>query len=597
VVDQPATNATADALTGVSDREAVVLNLSGSSESVQRVAGRLDYSDYFNPTRLYAYRDDYLLTASTSTTIQINLDSFDIDAYLQLVDPYSGSVLAFDDDGGSGTNAQLSFTAQAGGEYLIRATSYSSFEVGVYSLTAYLGSGGEPEPPNPPNGFDPASGYGLVDAAAAVAQAIGEQGFSTVPDIGGDQWNNDMINAPEVWAQGYTGQGITVAVIDSGVDINHEDLRENIWANVDETLGDGIDNDNNGYIDDRFGWNFGVGQSNNNVLPGTTDPGQSHGTHVAGTIAAMNNGIGMTGVAHGANIMALRLGDIFTDASGRGRFTNAGSLAQSIRYAVDNGARVINMSLGWSDEGGAVLDALAYAASRNVITVSSAGNESDLSPNTPPGQYATDYGVVVGAVDSRGNLANFSDRAGSDSRMQYVTAPGVEIYSTVSNSSRYDFYSGTSMASPHVAGVVALMLSANPNLTHTEVRSILTGTTASRLGQSTSDVADPDTGTDFLPENNGDLIGPSGLADDFIGSLGQFHWPDAPTRAESSEGVATNSSRNPQDRLWDWELPEATSFGARVAYASEEQSALWAEDLVLPMQADWLADDLMLAIA
>jgi|GEM_PF-1765686 len=579
---------TSDDLTGLADGEAVLLNIGSSPNSRQQVSGRLDFSDYFNPTRLYAFKDDYLITASANTSIQINLDSFDFDAYLQVVNPYTGRVLGFDDDGGSGTNAQLTFTAQAGGEYLIRATSYSSYEVGAYSLTAYLGSGNEPEPPNPPSEFSQASGYGLVDAAAAVAEAIGRSQFDNVPDIGGNQWNNDLINAPEVWAQGYTGEGITVAVIDSGVDINHEDLRDNIWANVDEILGDGIDNDNNGFVDDRFGWNFGTGQNNNDVRPGTMDPGQSHGTHVAGTIAAMNNGFGMTGVAHGSNIMAIRMGDVSNN-----RFVNGGSLAQGIRYAVDNGARVINMSLGWNDESGAVQDALAYAAERNVITVSAAGNQGNPSPGQP-GRYATDYGVVVGAVDSQSNLADFSNRAGTDSRMQYVTAPGVDIYSTVSNSLRYDSDDGTSMASPHVAGVVALMLSANANLTHSDVRSILTGTTASSTGQGLFDWADPDAETDVSPEYPPDLIGPSALADAFGSTSSQFSWLEASPQTKLAEAVAPSPSDPAQDLLSDWQL---TTLAARVVYASEAQPIKLTEELVLPLLADWLADDAMLAIA
>jgi len=166
--------------------------------------------------------------------------------------------------------------------------------------------------------------------------------FADVPNLGGNNWGNDMVNAPEAWARGYTGQGVTVAVIDSGVDISHQDLSNNIWRNTGEIASNGIDDDGNGYTDDVYGWNFGIGQNNNNVLPGTTSSGQGHGTHVAGTIAAANNGIGMTGVAYNSRIMAIRMGDV----DSQGRFTNGGNLAQAIRYAVDNGARVINMSLG-----------------------------------------------------------------------------------------------------------------------------------------------------------------------------------------------------------------------------------------------------------
>lgn len=464
--EQSATNA--DALTGIEEGQALLLSADGTAVSSETIQGNLDFSDYFNPTRLYAFKDDYLLTSPVSGSVQINLNSWQFDAYLQLVDATTGRLLAFDDDGGSGTNAQLSFTAQAGAQYLIRATSYWSFEVGDYQLTAQLGSGGQPVPPTPPSDFDSAYGYGLVDAAAAIAETTG-QSLPVSSDTTSNQWwNNEMVNAPDAWAQGYTGQNVTVAVIDSGVDIYHEDLRDNIWVNSDEVLGDGIDNDGNGYVDDRYGWNFGWGQNNNNVLPGTNDPGQGHGTHVAGTIAAANNGIGMTGVAYNADIMAIRMGDVSDNS-----FVNAGNLAQAIRYAVDNGADVINMSLGWSDPTGSIRDALAYAASQNVIAVTAAGNSSLSAPGSPA-HYATDYGISVGAVDRFGNITNFSNRAGSDRRMHHVMAPGQDIYSTLPGD-QYGYQNGTSMAAPHVAGVIALMLSANPNLTHDQVREMLIG--------------------------------------------------------------------------------------------------------------------------
>lgn len=455
-----------DTITGIDHGEALLHGHTSSAND--SINGRLDVFDFINPTRNYAtYMDEYTFVSSTHDNIQINLDSSEFDAYLQLLDANTGELIAFDDDGGSGTNAQLNFTAQAGGQYLVRATSYGVFEVGNYSLTAQSGTDGS-APPNAPR-FDSAYGYGLVDAASAVAGAIGQSRFAEVADIGGNQWNNDMVYAPEVWAQGYTGEGVTVAVIDSGVDIFHEDLRDNIWVNTDEIFDDGIDNDGNGYIDDYFGWNFGAGQNNNNILPGTSDPTQGHGTHVAGTIAAANNGTGMTGVAYNADIMSLRLGDV----SG-GSFVNPGDLAQAIRYAVDNGADVINMSLGWSDPTGSIHDALAYAAANNVIAVTAAGNSSLPSPGTPA-HYATDYGISVGAVDWNGNITSFSNWAGTDSRMRHIMAPGQDIYSTTPNNT-YEYMPGTSMAAPHVAGVVALMLEANPNLSHDQVRDILMGT-------------------------------------------------------------------------------------------------------------------------
>lgn len=314
--------------------------------------------------------------------------------------------------------------------------------------------------------FNPFSGYGLVDAAESVARSLNMTNFSNVADLGGTNWGVDLVKAPEVWNRGYTGQGVTVAVIDSGVDITHPDLQGNIWINSGEIAGDGIDNDGNGYIDDIHGWNFGIGQNNNNVMPGTSDPGQNHGTHVAGTIAARNNGLGTTGVAPDAKIMALRLGDV----SGN-NIVNSGSLATAIRYAVDNGAKVINMSLGFSGSP-ALQSALAYAAANNVMTISASGNEGSLNPNAPA-VYATQYGISVGAVNRSRVVPTFSNGSSLNRRLQHVVAPGVQVYSTLPGGS-YGLNQGTSMAAPHVAGVAALMYGANPNLTPNQVRQFIT---------------------------------------------------------------------------------------------------------------------------
>ena len=466
-----------DDLTGIDDEEATYSQTAGETASANRFSGSLDYSDDLNPTRQGAFKDDYILSRQNTTTVQLNLESPSFDTYLQLIDGSTGELLIYDDDSGTNTNSQLTFTAQAGQQYAVRVTSYGSYATGGYDLTAYFDDDQPDSPNDPSNEFSSVFGYGLVDAASAVAAAIGQSPFSEVADIGGNQWNNDMINAPEAWNQGYTGEGVTVAVIDSGVDINHEDLRDNIWENTGEIYGDGIDNDGNGYVDDRYGWNFGVGQYNPDVRPGTDDPGQSHGTHVAGTIAAGNNGFGMTGVAHGADIMAIRMGDSVGTS-----YSNPGDLAEAIYYAVDNGADVINMSLSINGSSDGIEQALAYAAERNVITVTSAGNNSRSEPNFPA-RYATNYGISVGAVTPVGEIASFSNWAGSDSQMHHVVAPGTEIYSTLPGST-WGNSQGTSMSAPHVAGVVALMLSANRNLTHAQVREILTSTTFSAAATS-----------------------------------------------------------------------------------------------------------------
>ena len=307
--------------------------------------------------------------------------------------------------------------------------------------------------------YNSTNGYGLINGAAAVARAIGKNTFADVPDLGGNNWGADLVKAPEVWAQGYTGKGVVVAVVDTGVDYNHEDLKNNIWTNTKEIAGNGIDDDGNGYVDDNYGWNFA--DQNNNTLD---DNG--HGTHVSGTIAGENNNYGVTGIAYDAKIMAVKA----LDSSGSGSYS---SISKGIRYAVDNGANVINLSLGGASSNRTLESAIDYASSKGVIVVMAAGNDGDSSPDYPA-RYASKSGIAVGAVDRNNNMPDFSNRSGTN-QIAYVTAPGVKVYSSVPNN-QYATYSGTSMATPHVAGVVALMLSANPNLTDAQVRQIVTET-------------------------------------------------------------------------------------------------------------------------
>ena len=302
------------------------------------------------------------------------------------------------------------------------------------------------------------SGYGLINAAAAVAKAAGQNTFADVPALDGNNWGADLVKAPEAWAKGYTGKGVVVAVLDSGVDYTHPDLKDNIWTNPNP--GNGKDN-GDGYINDIHGWNFV--DNNNDVLDKFS---LGHGTHVAGTIAGENNGFGVTGIAYDAKIMPVKV----LDNSGAG--TDA-SITKGIHYAVDHGANVINLSLGGGSADNSLESAIQYASSKNVVVVMAAGNESGIAPSYP-GRYAKNSGLAVGAVDQNKNMPDFSNRAGFN-QLAYVTAPGVNIYSTIPDN-KYASYRGTSMATPHVAGVVALMLSANHNLTDSQVRQIATQT-------------------------------------------------------------------------------------------------------------------------
>ncbi|BAY75754.1 peptidase S8/S53 [Nostoc linckia NIES-25] len=341
----------------------------------------------------------------------------------------------------------------------IGRSSYSSTEADVRQLNKNYSKISANNTAASSGTYNSTTGYGLINSAAAVARVTGQNTFADVPDLGGNNWGADLVKAPEVWAQGYTGQGVVVAVVDTGVDRNHEDLRNNIWTNANEIADNGIDDDGNGYVDDNYGWNFSA--NNNNTLDGN-----GHGTHVSGTIAGENNNYGVTGIAYNAKIMPVKV----LNDSGSGSYN---SIAKGIRYAVDNGADVINLSLGGRYSNRTLESAINYASSKGVVVVMAAGNDGDSSPDYPA-RYASKSGIAVGAVDRNNNIADFSNRSGT-SEISYVTAPGVNVYSTVPNN-QYDTYSGTSMAAPHVAGVVALMLSANPNLTDAQVRQIVAET-------------------------------------------------------------------------------------------------------------------------
>ena len=273
--------------------------------------------------------------------------------------------------------------------------------------------------------------------------------------FGGDrEWNLNAVHAPEAWEAGYTGKGVVVAVLDTGIDRFHSDLSHAIWRNPGERARDGIDNDGNGFIDDVFGWNFA---SNNN---NTTDA-NAHGTHVAGIIASARNGVGSTGIAYDAKIMPVRI----LSSSGYGDNVD---VAKGIRYAVDNGADIINLSFAGTYSP-SILSSLRYAASHNVFVAAASGNSGALTPSYPA-KFSSQLSNVlsVGAHDAQNIRSSFSNRVGSSNAVQ-VDAPGRKIYSTVPGN-RFALYKGTSMSTPHAAALAALALSSNQNLTAGQLR-------------------------------------------------------------------------------------------------------------------------------
>jgi subtilisin family serine protease len=458
------------------------------------VKGALSRSD---SRRANSYQDAYQFKRlAPGQIVQINLKSRTLDTYLRLIDARTHKTLLYGEDSGSDTLAsRLVFTAKAGVQYQLQVSTSPQTDSNSersFNLSPLRKTGNytlQLQKIAATTDFNFFYGSGLVDASAAVSKAISllpvglgkapankallpspSNGFpQTDIDPQSDRWRLDLIKAPNAWAQGYTGKGVTVAVLDGGVDSTHPDLQQNIWTNLREIPGNGIDDDHNGFVDDVHGWNF-INQNND------TDDSiyDGHGTHVAGIIAAANNGFGVTGVAYNAKIMPVKVIE--------GADTADTNVANGIRYAVQNGAKVINISLG--KEPGAPISAdlqtaMQFANQAGAVIVVAAGNRRQkmgaIAPDNPADYAASrGIGIAVGAIDINHQLAIDSNPAGIN-RLPYVVAPGIDVRSTVPEN-RYTPYSGTSMATPHVAGVVALMLSANPRLTPAQVSEILTST-------------------------------------------------------------------------------------------------------------------------
>lgn len=260
---------------------------------------------------------------------------------------------------------------------------------------------------------------------------------------------------------------VVVAVVDTGVDISHEDLKDNIWINKKEIPNNGIDDDRNGYIDDINGINTLVRDANGKATVNIT-PTHSHGTHVSGTIAAkQNNNLGIAGIASNVKIMPLRT------VPNSGDETDI-DVAEAFIYAAQNGARIINCSFGKDlNEGGKLIpDTLKFIADKySVLVVVAAGNDSINIDETPtfPANFDNDNLLVVASSDEKGFLSYFSNfgKINVD-----IAAPGSLIYSTVIGN-RYSYMSGTSMATPTTAGVAAEILAHHPNLTYQKLKAIL----------------------------------------------------------------------------------------------------------------------------
>lgn len=267
------------------------------------------------------------------------------------------------------------------------------------------------------------------------------------------------ISAERAWDITTGSKDVIVAVIDTGVDYTHEDLKNNMWTNEAELNGTtGVDDDGNGIVDDIYGASFvDAAKPTGNPLD---DHG--HGSHCSGTIGASgDDGKGIVGVAWNVRIMGIK----FLSATGSGSLDGA---LKSIDYATRMGARILSNSWGGGSYSETLKQAIERSHAAGALFVAAAGNESNNNDANPtyPATYDVPNVLSVAAVDNRGQIASFSNYGKTK---VHVGAPGVNIYSSIIKGG-YDSWSGTSMATPHVSGIAVLLASHEPQLTNVEMK-------------------------------------------------------------------------------------------------------------------------------
>ena len=276
-----------------------------------------------------------------------------------------------------------------------------------------------------------------------------------------EQWNMARIGMPAAWDVITDTTSVVIATLDTGIKLDHPDLRSQLWHNAAEIPNNGRDDDHNGYADDLNGWHFYQSFSGGQAIPGQNadvEDRNGHGTNVAGVIAAAgNNTIGVAGIAWHARLMPVRV----LDDDGLGWESD---IIEGLSYATANGARVINMSLGLSEPSPALADAVARADAQGVLIVAAAGNDGGAV--LYPAAYPTV--LSVGASDQDDRRASFSAQG---ARLDLL-APGVNVLSTW-NGVPYFLRSGTSIAAPHVAGVAGLLMAHMPGISVAQARTCL----------------------------------------------------------------------------------------------------------------------------
>jgi thermitase len=270
------------------------------------------------------------------------------------------------------------------------------------------------------------------------------------------------INAQKAWGITKGSKNVVIAVIDTGIDYNHEDLKGNIWINTKEIAGNNKDDDGNGYVDDIHGWNAFA--KNGNPMDGN-----AHGTHCAGTIGAKHgNGVGVAGVMNEVSLMAVK----FLSDEGSGNLADA---VVAIDYATKMNVDIMSNSWGGGGFSQALDDSIKAAKNKGILFVAAAGNDGTNNDSAPhyPSNYDVENVVSVAAHTNQDTLASFSCFG---KRTVHVAAPGHNILSTTPGNA-YKVFSGTSMATPHVSGVLGLFIAQEGRQNVKVVRDRLMATT------------------------------------------------------------------------------------------------------------------------
>ncbi len=344
------------------------------------------------------------------------------------------------------------------------------------------------------------------------------------------------IDAPEAWSVTTGSPSTIVAVLDTGIDLDHPELAGRIWTNPGEVAANGVDDDGNGYVDDVHGWNF---------VAGTNDvqDDNGHGSHVSGTIAASgNDGLGVVGVAWNATVMPLKV----LAADGDGEVDAA---IAAICYAIQGGARVINASWTLDAFSKPLVDAIRAAGAHGVVFVNAAGNEGANNDRIRTNRDRPSNQITVAAIDPTGRLASFSNygRKSVD-----LVAPGVGIWSTLPGG--YGTNTGTSMAAPHVSGVVALLAGLHPEYTAEQLVERVLATTKPLAHLSKK------IGTGGIV----DAALALGVADSSGAQMTRSHSGSRPTTLAAARGGRRGVPRGPRR----WAVPPRLVGEARIAFHS-----------------------------